>query len=62
MYHERRLLYQIIKHESIEICKEMGNRKLKLTKNGKWAVHLQMLERGGKKGLSLCPKNVCKSE
>jgi hypothetical protein len=30
-----------------EICKDFDNTKLKTTKNGKWAVHLQMVELGG---------------
>ena len=47
-------VYQIMKHRSTEVCKNSGNRMLKLTKNGKSkAVHLQILERGGKKGC--CP-------
>jgi hypothetical protein len=33
-----------------EICKDLGIRKLKLTKNGKWAVQLRMLEQVGKEG------------
>ena len=56
-------LYQIMKNESVDICKDSDNRKLKqLTKDEKWAVKLQMLEWGGKKGFHRYPKMVCESQ
>ena len=45
---------QTMKYRSMEvrkyITKDFGNRKVKLARNGKRAVHWKVLERGGNKG------------